>query len=93
MVILCGLHIQGAQGINCGRHLANHCVNVTALTQLQTKESSSVFSSEIDLFKLSRGLTVIDVAGMYLCVYTQYLQTEYCISYIQITLSNLPLTV
>lgn len=59
------MHIQGAQGINCGRHLANHCVNVTALTALQTKETNSIFSNEVDLLKLSGGLTVIGVAGLY----------------------------
>jgi len=64
VVILCGSHIQGAQGINCGRHLANHCVNVTALTQLHAKESNNIVSNELDLFKLSGGLTVIDVCDM-----------------------------
>lgn len=59
------MHIQGAQGINCGRHLANHCVNVTALTALQTKETNSIFSNEVDLLKLSGGLTVIGVSGLY----------------------------
>lgn len=64
VVIMCGSHIQGTQGVNCGRHLANHCVNVTVLGQIQVKEAHSIFSNELDLFKLSRGQTVHNISDL-----------------------------
>ncbi|XP_023223479.1 enhancer of mRNA-decapping protein 3-like isoform X2 [Centruroides sculpturatus] len=63
VVILCGLHTQGAQGINCGRHLANHGVNVTVLVP-PTSSKNECFSKELTLFALTNGKKTSSVLDM-----------------------------
>lgn len=62
-VVLCGSHLQGAQGMNCGRHLANHCVNVTVLTP-QCLKADTVLERELRLFSLSGGKLVCSVTDL-----------------------------
>ncbi|GBO17355.1 Enhancer of mRNA-decapping protein 3, partial [Araneus ventricosus] len=64
VVILCGSHIQGAQGVNCGRHLANHCTLTTILIPAQAKDSHSIVSSELKLFSMCCGKTVNSVSSL-----------------------------
>ncbi|GAB6022534.1 enhancer of mRNA decapping [Chamberlinius hualienensis] len=55
VVILCGLCTQGLYGISCGRHLANHGVNVTCYVLLGSATSSAAYKQEIELYRLTRG--------------------------------------
>ncbi|GFR33939.1 enhancer of mRNA-decapping protein 3 [Trichonephila clavata] len=64
VVILVGSHIQGAQGVNCGRQLANHCTITTVLCPPQARESHSIISSELKLFNMSNGKTVSSVSAL-----------------------------
>ncbi|CAL1278907.1 unnamed protein product [Larinioides sclopetarius] len=64
VVILCGSHIQGAHGVNCGRHLANHCTLTTILIPAQAKDSHSIVSSELKLFSMCCGKTVNSVSSL-----------------------------
>ncbi|XP_015911739.2 enhancer of mRNA-decapping protein 3 [Parasteatoda tepidariorum] len=64
VVILCGLHVQGAQAVNCGRQLANHCVNVSLLTPSQSVEHQSEVTRELKLYKLSDGNMVYNVTAL-----------------------------
>lgn len=63
VVILCGLHTQGAQGVNCGRHLANHGVNVTVLVP-PISCKNECFSKELTLFALTSGKKTSSVLDM-----------------------------
>uniref|UniRef100_A0A672I0R8 Enhancer of mRNA-decapping protein 3 n=1 Tax=Salarias fasciatus TaxID=181472 RepID=A0A672I0R8_SALFA len=49
VVLLCGPHLQGAQGISCGRHLANHEVEVILYLPNFVRMHPSV-SSEVGLY-------------------------------------------
>ncbi|CAK6958789.1 enhancer of mRNA-decapping protein 3-like [Scomber scombrus] len=49
VVLLCGPHIQGAQGISCGRHLANHEVEVILFLPNFVKMQESV-TTEVNLY-------------------------------------------
>ncbi|XP_042280865.1 enhancer of mRNA-decapping protein 3-like [Thunnus maccoyii] len=49
VVLLCGPHIQGAQGISCGRHLANHEVEVILFLPNFVKMQESV-TREVNLY-------------------------------------------
>ncbi|KAG8183654.1 hypothetical protein JTE90_005640 [Oedothorax gibbosus] len=64
VVILSGSHIQGAQAVNCGRHLANHCAIVTILSPPQKADTHSLLSSELKLFNMSCGKTVHSVSDL-----------------------------
>ncbi|GFS95410.1 enhancer of mRNA-decapping protein 3 [Nephila pilipes] len=64
VVILVGSHVQGAQGVNCGRQLANHCTITTVLCPPQAKGSHSIISSELKLFSASSGKTVNSVSAL-----------------------------
>ncbi|XP_055789073.1 enhancer of mRNA-decapping protein 3 [Salvelinus fontinalis] len=54
VALLCGPHVQGAQGINCARHLANHEVEVILFLPNFVKTLDAV-SSEITLYTKTEG--------------------------------------
>lgn len=57
VVLLCGPHLQGAQGVCCARHLANHEVEVVLFLPTFLKMPPSV-CSEIDLYSKTSGRQV-----------------------------------
>ncbi|MGJ0206847.1 NAD(P)H-hydrate epimerase, partial [Streptococcus pyogenes] len=59
---LCGPHLQGAQGISCGRHLANHEVEVILFLPNFVKMQESV-TSEVSLYSRTSGKQVSSVKG------------------------------
>ncbi|XP_041670672.1 enhancer of mRNA-decapping protein 3-like isoform X1 [Cheilinus undulatus] len=63
VVILCGPHIQGAQGISCGRHLANHEVEVILFLPNFVKVQESV-SSEVNLYSRTSGKQVASIRDL-----------------------------
>lgn len=72
MVLLCGPHIQGAQGISCGRHLANHEVEVILFLPNFIKMQESV-ASEVSLYCRTGSRQVASVKGrahhyMHICI-------------------------
>lgn len=62
VALLCGPHVQGAQGISCGRHLANHEVEVILFLPNFVKMLDSV-TSELTLFSKTCGKQVSGVKG------------------------------
>lgn len=62
MALLCGPHVQGAQGISCGRHLANHEVEVILFLPNFVKMLDSV-TSELTLFNKTGGKQVSSIKG------------------------------
>ncbi|XP_070822536.1 enhancer of mRNA-decapping protein 3-like isoform X2 [Chaetodon trifascialis] len=63
VVLLCGPHIQGAQGISCGRHLANHEVEVILFLPNFLKMQESV-TSEVNLYSRTSGKQVASVKDL-----------------------------
>ncbi|XP_042339701.1 enhancer of mRNA-decapping protein 3-like [Plectropomus leopardus] len=63
VVILCGPHIQGAQGISCGRHLANHEVEVILFLPNFVKMQESV-TSEVQLYSRTSSKQVASVKDL-----------------------------
>lgn len=63
VVLLCGPHLQGAQGISCGRHLANHEVEVILFLPNFLKMQESVIS-EISLYNRTSGKQVASVKDL-----------------------------
>lgn len=63
VVILCGPHIQGAQGISCGRHLANHDVEVILFVPNFTKMPESV-AGEVKLYNRTSGKRVTSIRDL-----------------------------
>lgn len=62
VALLCGPHVQGAQGISCGRHLANHEVEVILFLPNFVKMLDSV-TGELTLFSKTGGKQVSSVKG------------------------------
>lgn len=62
VALLCGPHVQGAQGISCGRHLANHEVEVILFLPNFVKMLDSV-TSELTLFNKTGGKQVSSIRG------------------------------
>lgn len=62
VALLCGPHVQGAQGISCGRHLANHEVEVILFLPNFVKMLDSV-TSELTLFSKTGGKQVSSIKG------------------------------
>lgn len=62
VALLCGPHVQGAQGISCGRHLANHEVEVILFLPNFVKMLDSV-TSERTLFSKTGGKLVSNIKG------------------------------
>ncbi|XP_023285374.1 enhancer of mRNA-decapping protein 3-like isoform X1 [Seriola lalandi dorsalis] len=63
VVLLCGPHLQGAQGISCGRHLANHEVEVILFLPNFVKMQESV-TSEVSLYSRTSGKQVSSVKDL-----------------------------
>lgn len=68
VALLCGPHVQGAQGISCGRHLANHEVEVVLFLPNFVKMLEAI-TSELTLFGKTGGKQVSSVkgTGFFLC--------------------------
>ena len=62
-VILCGPHMQGAQGVNCARHLASHNVDVTVFVPNFVKVIDAL-EVELRLFMLTGGKKTSNVKGI-----------------------------
>ncbi|KAM8891287.1 enhancer of mRNA-decapping protein 3 isoform 1-T2 [Spinachia spinachia] len=63
VALLCGPHVQGAQGISCGRHLANHEVEVILFLPNFVKMLDSV-TSELTLFNKTGGQQVSTIKDL-----------------------------
>ncbi|XP_062318464.1 enhancer of mRNA-decapping protein 3 [Osmerus eperlanus] len=63
VALLCGPHVQGAQGISCGRHLANHEVEVILFLPNFVKMLDSV-TSELTLFSKTEGKQVSSIKDL-----------------------------
>ncbi|KAK2853512.1 hypothetical protein Q5P01_006173 [Channa striata] len=63
VVLLCGPHIQGAQGISCGRHLANHEVEVILFLPSFVKMQELVIS-EVNLYSRTSSKQVGSVSDL-----------------------------
>ncbi|XP_047658387.1 enhancer of mRNA-decapping protein 3 isoform X2 [Tachysurus fulvidraco] len=63
VALLCGPHVQGAQGISCGRHLANHEVEVVLFLPNFVKMLEAI-TSELALFGKTGGKQVSSVKDL-----------------------------
>nr|XP_033775364.1 enhancer of mRNA-decapping protein 3 [Geotrypetes seraphini] len=63
VAMLCGPHEKGAQGIGCGRHLANHDVHVILFIPNFVKMLESV-TNELNLFNRTQGQQVSTVKDL-----------------------------
>uniref|UniRef100_A0A3P9KS97 Enhancer of mRNA-decapping protein 3 n=2 Tax=Oryzias latipes TaxID=8090 RepID=A0A3P9KS97_ORYLA len=63
VALLCGPHVQGAQGISCGRHLANHEVEVILFLPNFVKMVDSV-TNELTLFNKTDGKQVSSIKDL-----------------------------
>ncbi|XP_064169864.1 enhancer of mRNA-decapping protein 3-like [Anguilla rostrata] len=63
VALLCGPHVQGAQGISCGRHLANHEVEVILFLPNFVKMLESI-TNELTLFSKTGGKQVSSVKDL-----------------------------
>lgn len=63
VALLCGPHVQGAQGISCGRHLANHEVEVVLFLPNFVKMLEAI-TSELTLFGKTSGKQVSSVKDL-----------------------------
>ncbi|XP_034430507.1 enhancer of mRNA-decapping protein 3-like [Hippoglossus hippoglossus] len=63
VVLLCGPHLQGAQGISCGRHLANHGVEVILFLPNFVKIQEAV-TSEVNLYSRTSGQQVASIKDL-----------------------------
>ncbi|KAM6961459.1 enhancer of mRNA-decapping protein 3 [Aplochiton taeniatus] len=63
VALLCGPHVQGAQGISCGRHLANHEVEVILFLPNFVKMLDAV-TSELNLFSKTGGKQVSSIKDL-----------------------------
>ena len=63
VALLCGPHVQGAQGISCGRHLANHEVEVILFLPNFVKMLDPV-TTELALYSRTGGTQVSSIKGI-----------------------------
>ncbi|XP_043933135.1 enhancer of mRNA-decapping protein 3 isoform X2 [Protopterus annectens] len=63
VALLCGPHVKGAQGISCGRHLANHEVHVILFLPNFVKMLESI-TNELMLFSKTGGKQVASVKDL-----------------------------
>ncbi|KAL4658776.1 enhancer of mRNA-decapping protein 3-like [Arapaima gigas] len=63
VAVLCGPHVQGAQGISCSRHLANHEVEVVLFLPNFVKMLESI-TTELTLFSKTGGMQVSSVKDL-----------------------------
>ncbi|KAM4036758.1 enhancer of mRNA-decapping protein 3 isoform 3-T5 [Anomaloglossus baeobatrachus] len=66
VALLCGPHIKGAQGISCGRHLANHDVDIILFLPNFVKMLEPV-TNELNLFCRTEGKQVSNVKDLPNC--------------------------
>ncbi|XP_023408675.1 enhancer of mRNA-decapping protein 3 isoform X2 [Loxodonta africana] len=64
VALLCGPHAKGAQGISCGRHLANHDVQVILFLPNFVKMLESI-TNELSLFSKTQGQQVSSLKGVF----------------------------
>ena len=62
VVVLCGPHLQGAQGVSCARHLTHHGVTVTLFVPNFVKMLEEL-QKEIALFDATDGLRLQSYKG------------------------------
>lgn len=67
VALLCGPHVKGAQGISCGRHLANHDVQVILFLPNFVKMLESI-TNELSLFSKTQGQQVSSLKGESSCL-------------------------
>ena len=60
---MCGSSQQGVQAISCGRHLANHEVNVTAYVPNSATNQLPQLRQELTLFELTDAKVATYVYG------------------------------
>ncbi|KAM4748324.1 enhancer of mRNA-decapping protein 3 [Rhinophrynus dorsalis] len=63
VALLCGPHVKGAQGISCGRHLANHDVDIILFLPNFVKMLEPV-TNELNLFCRTEGKQVSNVKDL-----------------------------
>ncbi|XP_062406012.1 enhancer of mRNA-decapping protein 3-like isoform X3 [Sardina pilchardus] len=63
VVLLCGPHVQGAQGVSCGRHLANHEVEVILFLPNFVKMQEAL-THELSLFGRAWGKQVSGIRDL-----------------------------
>ncbi|KAJ8252227.1 hypothetical protein COCON_G00215390 [Conger conger] len=63
VALLCGPHVQGAQGLSCGRHLANHEVEVILFLPNFVKMLEAI-TNELTLFSKTGGKQVSSVKDL-----------------------------
>ncbi|XP_038074021.1 enhancer of mRNA-decapping protein 3-like [Patiria miniata] len=63
VLVVCGPHLQGAQGINCARHLANHNADVI-LFMPNFAKMPEVVTAELRLFKETSGRHVTNIKDL-----------------------------
>ncbi|XP_063305377.1 enhancer of mRNA-decapping protein 3 isoform X2 [Pelobates fuscus] len=63
VALLCGPHVKGAQGISCGRHLANHDVDIILFLPNFVKMLEPV-TNELNLFCQTQGKQVPNVKDL-----------------------------
>ncbi|XP_010876678.2 enhancer of mRNA-decapping protein 3 isoform X1 [Esox lucius] len=63
VALLCGPHVQGAQGISCGRHLANHDVDVVLFIPNVVKMQESI-TNELNLYSKTSGKQVASIKDL-----------------------------
>ena len=61
-MVLCGPHLQGAQGVNCARHLAAHGVKTTVFLPNFVKVMQELHT-EVKLYELTDGKRINSVKG------------------------------
>uniref|UniRef100_F6VG36 Enhancer of mRNA-decapping protein 3 n=2 Tax=Xenopus tropicalis TaxID=8364 RepID=F6VG36_XENTR len=66
VALLCGPHVKGAQGISCGRHLANHDVDIILFLPNFVKMLEPV-TNELNLFCQTQGKQVSSVKDLPEC--------------------------
>lgn len=71
VALLCGPHVQGAQGISCGRHLANHEVEVVLFLPNFVKMLEAI-TNELTLFGKTSGKQVSSVRGKGVRIFIQH---------------------
>ncbi|XP_013965038.1 enhancer of mRNA-decapping protein 3 isoform X1 [Canis lupus baileyi] len=64
VALLCGPHVKGAQGISCGRHLANHDVQVILFLPNFVKMLESI-TNELSLFSKTQGQQVSNLKVLF----------------------------
>ena len=62
VVVLCGPHLQGAQGVSCARHLTHHGCTVTLFVPNFVKMLEEL-KQEIDLFDVTDGVKLQSYKG------------------------------